>query len=109
MERVPPAGFQPDADTDAGANHLRRTQPLHAGSDEAERIYLLLHWATLTRRHAQGHPERRRTVSATWFWSPAAPATSAATPPRRCARPDTRWSSMTTCPLDIGPPRSARG
>ncbi len=28
---------------------LRRTQPLHAGTDEAERVHLLLHWPPLTR------------------------------------------------------------
>ncbi len=57
------------------AGHLRRPQPVHARADEAAWLHLLLHW-----------PRVRRTPSS----SPAAPATSAATPPRRCARPATR-------------------
>ena len=50
------------------AGRLRRTQPVHAGADEAARLHLLLHWPQLT---------------AASSWSPAAPATSAVMPPRR--------------------------
>ena len=52
------------------AGRLRRPQHLLARADARARLHLLLHWP----------------LSRAASWSPAAPATSAATPARRCSR-----------------------
>ncbi len=72
--------FDEDAPAAARARRLRRPQHLLARADAGARLHVFLHWP-LTDAPSS---------------SPAAPATSAATPQRRCTRPATTSSSTTT-------------
>ena len=95
MERVPAARLRADADADAHAGRLRRPQPLHARTDEAERVHVLLHWPRLIDAPAVAGDRRRRLHRQPYRQG---------APPRRLST----WSSSTTSRPGTARRRSAR-
>ena len=91
VERVPRARLREDAHAAEGAGRVRRPQHLLARAHARARLHVFLHWA-LARAPCS---------------SPAAPATSAATRPRRSAAPATASSSTTTWWPAIARPSSS--